>query len=212
MWKHVTIGLLAANVLFLAWVLMVAPPADPAARGASSATSRPAEPAAPSPAVAAPPSPPPRCVSLGPFGDPAVTATVAQRLVAAGLAPATRDEKQQNRDGYWVVIESANQPAQRAMLAQIRGAGIQDAYAMPDDAQFRVSLGIYSDRGRAEQRVATLRPLRLSARVEEHFQERAVQWLDVPEAGDRLSASRLEGFGITDSEIGAFDCPAPAAP
>jgi hypothetical protein len=111
-----------------------------------------------------------------------------------------------------VVIDSADQPAQRAMLAQIRRAGIQDAYAMPDDPRFRISLGIYSDRSRAEQRVATLRPLRLSARVDEHFQERAVQWLDVPEAGDHLSASRLEGFGITDSEIGAFDCPAPAAP
>ncbi len=128
------------------------------------------------------------------------------------MAPKAREEKQQHRDGYWVVVETPDLAQQRAVLAQIRRAGIQDAYAMPDDPQFRLSLGIYSDRARAEQRAATLRPLKLAARVDEHFQERAVQWLDVPEAGDRLAASRLEGFGITDSEVGAFDCPAPAAP
>ena len=78
---------------------------------------------------------------------------------------------------------------------------------MPDDPQFRISLGIYSDRGRAEQRACTLAPLGMAAAVEEHFEERVVQWLDVPSAGDQLSASRLEGFGITDSDVGAFDCP-----
>lgn len=212
MWRHVAIGLAAANLLFLAWALTIAPPSEPArvaapAAGPSGSTTAgtPGPPAEP----AAPPTPPPRCVSLGPFGDAALAATVSQRLLAAGLAPGAREEKQQHRDGYWVVVDTSGIAQQRTMLAQIRRAGIQDAYAMPDDPQFRLSLGIYSDRARAEQRAAALRPLKLDARVEEHTQERAVQWLDVPEAGERLSASRLEGFGITDSEVGAFDCPAP---
>ena len=78
---------------------------------------------------------------------------------------------------------------------------------MPDDAQFRISLGIYTERQRAEQRAASLRPLSSSAVVEEHLQQRTVHWIDVPGAGERLSASRLEAFGVTDSDIGAFDCP-----
>jgi hypothetical protein len=212
MWRPVAFVLIAANVLFFAWALMIAPPADRSAGDAAPAAGPPAaDPGVPpQDRVAAPPAP--RCVSLGPFGDPAVAATVSQRLIAAGLSPVSRAQTQQHRDGYWVVVETTGQAQQRAVLAQIRRAGIQDAYAMPDDAKFRISLGIYSDRGRAEQRLATLRPLNLEPRVEEHFQERAVQWLDVPGAGDRLSASQLEGFGIADNEVGAFDCPAPAAP
>ena len=210
MWRPVAVGLFAVNLLFFVWVVMIAPPADPSARARGS------PPEAPPGAAAAPVQPaavpPPRCVSLGPFADAALSATVAQRLVAAGLQPGAREETLQQRDGYWVVIETSGTAQQRAVLTQIRRAGVQDAYAMPDDPQFRVSLGIYSDRARAEQRAATLRPLDLAARVEEHLQPRVVHWLDVPRAGDRLSASRLETFGITDSEVGAFDCPAPAGP
>jgi len=209
MWRPVAFGLLAANLLFLVWVLMIAPPVAPTA-GLRAPAAAPAA-AAGTPAAAPAPAPP-RCVSLGPFADAAVAETIAQRLVAAGLQPAAREEAQQHRDGYWIVLATAGAAEQRAALARIRRAGVQDAYAMPDDPQWRISLGIYSDRERAEQRAAALQPLDLAARVEEHFQARQVHWLDVPGAGDRLSASRLEAFGITDSDVGAFDCPAPAGP
>ena len=211
MWRLVAIGLLAANLLFLGWVLMIAPPSNPASRAAPP----PAAPRAVTSAAPAPvptDAPAPRCVSLGPFGDPAVAVTVSQRLESSGLAPTAREERQQHRDGYWIVVATSGLVQQRSVLAQIRRAGIQDAYAMPDDAQFRISLGIYSDKARAEQRATSLRPLNLAPRVEEHFQERSVRWLDVPGAGDRLSASRLESFGITDADVGAFDCPATAEP
>jgi hypothetical protein len=205
-WRPVAIGLLAANLLFLAWTLWIAAPADPAARPLVGAAAPAPVPAPPMPPAAVA-SPPPRCVSLGPFGDAAVATTVEQRLLAAGLLPRSREERQQQRDGWWVWVASSDAAQQRQVLARIRRAGIQDAYALPDDPQFRISLGIYSDRGRAAQRAASLRPLDVTPRVEEHVQERKVQWLDVPEAGDRLSASRLESFGIADSEVGAFDCP-----
>jgi hypothetical protein len=32
MWRPIAIALIAANLLFLAWVLMIAPPADPSQR------------------------------------------------------------------------------------------------------------------------------------------------------------------------------------
>ncbi|MET0291439.1 MAG: hypothetical protein ABW136_03680 [Steroidobacteraceae bacterium] len=201
MWRVLAFGLLAANLLFAAWALWVAVPA------ATTPTAAPAATAAPT----APPPEPPRCVRLGPFPDHALAATVSQRLTAAALTPQVHEEMQAHRDGFWVFITAADAATQRRTLQRLRTAGIQDAYAMPDDPQFRISLGIFSERQRADQRASTLRPLSLSPVVEEHFQERAVQWLDVPDAGDRLSASRLEGFGITDSDIGAFDCP-PATP
>jgi hypothetical protein len=200
MWRTVAIGLLAVNLLFLAWSQWVAPDRTP-----PPAASPPPVAAAPVPPALPPPAE--RCVSLGPFPDAAAAATVAQRLTNASLQPRTREERRPERDGYWVVVAAPDAAAQRRLLAQIRRAGVQDAYAMPDDPLFRISLGIYSDRGRAEQRAGTLSPLGMAAAVEEHFEERVVQWLDVPSAGDQLSASRLEGFGITDSDVGAFDCP-----
>jgi hypothetical protein len=203
MWRPIAIVLLAANLLFLAWSSRVGAPEH-------RATTPPAAANAPAPPVSAraPEAPPiPSCVSLGPFVDASVAATVAQRLLAAALVPQEREERQQHRDGFWVIVSSGSAVEQRRTLERVRRAGIQDAYSMPDDPQFRISLGIYSDRTRADQRADSLQPLGLTPRVEEHFQARLVHWLDVPAAGERLSASRLESFGITDSDIGAFDCP-----
>lgn len=166
MWRRIAIGLLAANLLFLAWSRWIATPPT-----AARVLTTPAVAAAP-----APTPPPPRCVSLGPFADPAAAATVAQRLADLQLTPQTRDERQQHRDGYWVIIATADAVQQRRVLTQLRRAGIQDAYAMPADERFRISLGIYTDRERAAQRAASLAPLRFETVVEEHFQERAVRW------------------------------------
>jgi hypothetical protein len=212
MWRPIAIALLAANLLFLAWAVWVHDPrpAAGASLQAAPAAGTSLESAAAASAQRAPQAA--RCVRLGPFADPNVAATVTQRLRAAALTSVAHEERQRQRDGFWVFVTAGDAAQQRRVLAQVRGAGIQDAYAMPDDGLFRISLGLYSERTRAEQRAAALRPLGLAPRVEEHFQERPVQWLEVPNAGEQLSASRLEGFGITDSEIGAFDCPAaPAA-
>lgn len=201
MWRPLAIALLAANLLFFTWTAWVAPST--------------AAPALRMPAVVATPAPPPappRCVTVGPFGDPAAAATVAQRIEALSLKPETREERRQQRTGYQVSLATADAAARRLMLAQLRRAGVQDAVILPDDPAFRISLGSYTDRERAEQRANNLRRIGLQSTVEEHLEERVVQWLDVPDAGDRLSASQLEGLGVTDTEVGAFDCAGAAPP
>lgn len=196
MWRNVAIGLAVANLLFLAWSTWIGDAARPPVL---------VEP--PPVALAPEPPPPPRCVTLGPFVDAALAETVAARLAAQGLAGQPREELRQQRDGYWVVIATADEATQRRTLARVRAAGTQDAYALPGDERFRISLGIFSERGRAEQRARAAERLGLPYTVEEHFVEQRVHWIDVPGAGDRLSASRLEAFGITDADVGAFDCP-----
>ena len=204
MWRPLAFALLAANLLFLAWASRVATPGGRPAGAAA--------PVAPPVASAPPRETPPRCVRLGPFTDAALAATVSQRLLAAALTPEPRDDVEVHRDGFWVSVAGKDTAEQRRTLQRLRAAGVQDAYAMPDDEQFRVSLGIYTDRQRAEQRAASLRPLSLPTVIQDHLQERTIHWIDVPGAGDRLSASRLEAFGVTDSDIGAFDCPARPGP
>ena len=48
--------------------------------------------------------------------------------------------------------DSTSVADQSRVLRAIRRAGIQDAFAMPDDPEFRVSVGIFSERVRAEDR------------------------------------------------------------
>lgn len=201
MWRASAVALGALNLLFLVWTGWGVPSSSaPALRVP--------------PVVAQPPAPPlpPRCVSVGPFGDPAAAATAAQRIAALSLAPRTREERRSQRTGYQVSVTTADATARRLLLAQLRRSGVQDAVILPDDPGFRIALGTYGERERAEQRAAGLRGIGLQSTVDEHFEERLVQWLDVPGAGDRLSASRLEGLGVSDSEVGAFDCPAAGTP
>lgn len=200
MWRAFAVALLALNLLFFAWTGWVAPSVAGPTLRMPTIVARPAA-----------PPPPPRCVSVGPFGDPAAAATLAQRIAALSLNPQPREERRSQRTGYQVTLATADATARRLMLAQLRRAGVQDAMIVADDPAFRISLGTYGERDRAEQRAAGLRNIGLRSTVEEHFEERVVQWLDVPAAGDRLSVSKLEGLGVADSEVGAFDCPVSAA-
>jgi hypothetical protein len=97
---------------------------------------------------------------------------------------------------------------QRRTLAAIKRAGIDDSFAMPDDAQFRVSVGIFSERERAEQRARRVRALALDAQIEEHFKLQATQWLDFAGlAPAALQAPQLAALGITDAALTAVACP-----
>lgn len=196
MWRLLVFVLAAANALFLAWALWVSP-----APGGGVFVM---------PPVVAPlpePPPPPRCVSVGPFADAAQASTVARRIADLQLQASLRQERLRQRDGYWVLVATTDAAEQRSTAARLRDAGVQDAYSMPGDPAFRISLGIFSTRERAEQRAQRARPLGLEAVVEEHFQELDVHWVDVPGAGDRISAAQLESLGVSGSEVGAFDCP-----
>ena len=48
---------------------------------------------------------------------------------------------------------------------------ISDAFAMPDDPEHKVSVGIFSDENRAEDRAARVQRLRLDAVVKERTRE-----------------------------------------
>ena len=202
--------LLAANLLYFGWSNWVHDE-DPALT-AVKPTSGPA-----TPAVAAPAPPPllpapPPCGTIGPFTSELDALAAQRKLAEAGWGIMRREVNEQQPDGYWVSVANANTSAQWRTLNAIMGAGIRDAFAMPDDPQFRVSVGIFKDEDRAEDRAARVQRLKLDAVVTQRMRDQSVVWFDVPGvARETLADGRLQATGLPLERLRIEACPDPAA-
>jgi hypothetical protein len=172
--------LLVLNLLFFGWSRFIpGRSADTPAQALVAAAMQPPPVAEPPPPVAEPPSPP-VCTSIGPYATEDAAFAVAAKLAASGRQTSLRAADEEVADGYWVYIEGLpDTDAQRMTVARIKRAGINDASAMPNDPAFRVSVGLFSQRGRAEQRAAAVKKLNLSPQVGEHLSNRSRFWIDL---------------------------------
>lgn len=200
--RIVVLALLAANLLYLGWTHwareqsphLVAP-----ASGSGSA-SLPAAPAA-------------RCISLGPLRDETGAMEVEQLLRDMQLSPATRTVTRQASEGWWVHVAGIDAEMQARTLRTLQEAGITDAFSMPDDPAFRVSVGLFRDEAGASSRAEAVRALGLDATVTERMQEQVSIWFDLPGATRAaLDLARLGAEGVDVQALRVEDCPAGAAP
>ena len=158
------------------------------------------------------PAPPPPCATLGPFHDEALADQGEKALGKFGWRVQRRAGTEQISDGWWVYVQSGNATEQGRVLDSIHRAGMRDAFAMPDDAQFRVSAGLYSDQQRAEERATRVRKLKLTAVVEERHKQQPLIWLDLPGiARATLGDGRLDASGLPLDQLRIEECPAPNA-
>ncbi|HXS29802.1 MAG TPA: hypothetical protein VN755_03115 [Steroidobacteraceae bacterium] len=204
--RIVVLVLLAANLLYFGWAnwvdhgdpALTAVKVDPVARKP--------------PAPPAPPAPPP-CGSIGPFSSELDALAAQRKLTEAGWGILRREHKEQQPDGYWVYVANDSPASQSRTLRRILAAGIRDAFAMPDDAEFRVSVGIFSEEDRAEDRAAKVQRLKLDAVVEERTTERSVIWFDVPGvARETLGDGRLGAAGLSVEHLQIEACPSAETP
>ncbi len=203
--RIVVLALLAINLLYFGWSHWVGDKgAELTAVAANPSQARPARPA--------PPAGPPPCATVGPFSDEVLAVQVQQKLEAAGWGVLRRQTSENTHEGWWVYVLNADAGRQARTLNAIRRAGISDAFAMPDDPEFRVSVGIFSEEDRAEDRAARVQKLKLDAMVSERSREQRVYWFDVPGvARETLSDGRLATAGIVLDKLRVDTCP-PAAP
>src|SRR5262245_28901291 len=131
--RIVVMGLIGANLLYFAWSQWVG-------RNVEALTAVKTVAVQPAPAAPAPPPGPPPCAALGPFHDELLSHQAQQKLEAAGWGVLPRAGKETVREGWWVTVHNTNSGQQARTLNAIRRAGIQDAFAMPDDPEFRVSV------------------------------------------------------------------------
>ena len=155
----------------------------------------------------------PACMSVGPFGDLTNASRAAGILTSRGFAPQQRAEEAGTSPGYWVYGGGLKDEVETDRVrVSLEKAGVRDALVMPPtaDAGRRVSLGLFSDRAHADQRVAFLKRMGLKAEVAEHKLPQTVYWIDLtPRPG--MTAVPL-GDLFTESvgsRIAVQPCPPP---
>ena len=186
--RNAVIALLVANLVYFAWARWVDEPKPPPVNEALAKLPRlklvselPPEqrPATNTRTVL---NETPACMSVGPFGDITNAAKAAGILTSKGFAPQQRAEEAGTAAGYWVYVAGLKDEveADKARVG-LEKSGIKDALVMPanGEAGRRLSLGLFSDRARAEQRAAAVKRMGLKAEVAEHKLPQVVYWIDL---------------------------------
>jgi hypothetical protein len=199
--------LLAANLLYLGWSRWIRDEAPPLVAPAAGPAR--AQDLAQSPAPAVPAS---TCTSIGPIRDDTRALEIEQLLGELPVSLARRNVTEEVREGWWVYVANPNAAAQQRSLRAIQGAGIGDAFSMPDDPDFRVSVGLFSEQERATSRAEAVRALRLDAVVNERMQTQQSVWFDlVGTAPAALDLARFSAEGIEVRDLRIEACPAAGA-
>jgi SPOR domain len=152
------------------------------------------------------------CLSVGPFADLDSSAHAAALLKTKGFDPKQRAEPGQLSEGFWVYIGGMKTQADTdRALATLERNGIKDALVMPEtpDAGRRLSLGLYSERARAERRAEAARAAGLRAEVAERKLAGTIYWVDlVPPSGmNAVPLQDLFAAGVS-TRIAVQPCPA----
>jgi SPOR domain len=159
---------------------------------------------------------PTACLSVGPFGDLDNSAHAAALLKAKGFDPRQRAEPGQLSDSYWVYVQGFKSQADTdRALVTLERAGIKDALVMPETAEAgkRLSLGLYSERARAEKRAQAVRVTGLDAQVADHKMPSSLYWVDLtpPPGMNTVPIEDLFAEGVS-SRISVQPCPASPLP
>jgi hypothetical protein len=212
--------LLFANLAFLAWAEWIDVPQPAPANEAYTKLPRlklvgevpsrqESRPAARKTALQ-PPAPTSRCVSIGPFEDEPAVTLGASLLQQKGLNPRQRTVQGEISKGFWVYIGDLQSDRDVArVLRTLEQSHVLDAQLMPDTGAVRqVSVGLFSDRDRAERRAQSLRKLDLDPQVAERKLPGTVFWIDV-DVPSSTSAPTPETFASTgtSAHLETMSCP-----
>lgn len=121
-----------------------------------------------------------RCVSVGPFNELAQAAQGAALLSDRGFKPRQRAEQSGSWEGYWVYVGVKSAADETKLIKALDRAGITDVHKMPETIEGRrVSVGLFSDKDRAEKRAQAVKRLGFGAEIVEREQAASVYWVDI---------------------------------
>jgi hypothetical protein len=154
-----------------------------------------------------------RCVSIGPFADLTRSARAASILRERGFDPSQRAEEGDTWAGFWVYVGGLATPADETrVLRNLDRAGIKDAHIMPPTSDGRrISVGLFSERARADRRARDVKKLGLEPEITERRQAGTVYWVDL-HLGTSDRAVPTDGLLTSDegSRIEVRVCPSSA--
>jgi hypothetical protein len=143
------------------------------------------------------------CRSIGPFASEGESQRAAAAFTEGGYVTRPRTEESRVAEGFWVSLPAQrNATAETRVLARLSRAGITDASVMADTDARRISVGLFSERERADRRATELRRLGYTPDVTERLRIGTSWWVDLQlrtpqelaeaEAFNRDSSSQLE--------------------
>jgi hypothetical protein len=148
------------------------------------------------------------CLSVGPFPNRVDVIDAVAALTASGFVTNQRIADGEVWLGYWVYLDAIDtQAAAAAIVEQLGAAGIREAYVIADgNSGNLISLGVFSEQARAQQRFSEVEALGLSPVVANRSQPGEVFWLDVTtEGGRRFSRSELPDIEV-DPQLQIVAC------
>jgi hypothetical protein len=158
----------------------------------------------------------PRCVSVGPFNTTERATDAANLLAGRGFEPKQRAEQGDVADGYWVYVGGLKNALEVArVMHMLEQAALTDARIMPDTEDGgRVSVGLFSERFRAERRARVVQKLGLKPEIGERRTTGTRYWLDLSLAPDDrgVSAEGLLNPEESDARLEVRACPAVQSP
>ena len=122
-----------------------------------------------------------RCVTIGPFNDLAGGARAAAALHTQGFSSEQRAAAGETWDGYWVYVgDVPDEATATKIMRTLDRGGFKDAHLMPDAGEgLRVSVGLFTERDRADRRAKAVERLGLKTEVTDRKEPGTVYWIDL---------------------------------
>lgn len=199
--RILVLALLAANLLYWGWSHWVREETPRLVTPPPSAFAAPAT-----------PPPPPPCATIGPIAVETRAMEIEQLLRNLLLEPRRRTVTADVPDGWWVYLVHPDAAAQARTLRTIRAAGVRDAFAMADDPEFRISVGLFREESRARIQATAVRAMGFEPSVGERQRQQETWWFDLPgRAAEDVSLQPLVDEGVDTSDLVVRACdPEPA--
>lgn len=227
--RPVLFALLLVNLVYFAWSAWLSPRVDVVAEAGAApdgpriqlvdeangkasdgkGAASPAAVVAKADAAGAPATASTTCLSIGPFGTAGESERATTEFETAGYLASGRNEEMRVSEGYWVSLpRQTNADAESRVLARLARAGITDASVMADTDGRRVSVGLFSERARADRRASAVSKLGFQPDVTERIRIGTTYWIDLEL---RTEAEVKEAEAFNEEQEGALElkpCPA----
>lgn len=141
------------------------------------------------------------CLRLGPIAEAAVADKLKAQLLTRGMTDiSVVTEEKPVWKGHWVQAgEFAVREEALQAVTRLAAGGLADAHVPPGGPPFRVSLGVYLERGQADAVAATASKLGVAVRITDRFGPGRQFWLQG--LALRGQSSFLERIGRESGQI-----------
>ncbi len=133
-------------------------------------------------------APPTTCHAVGPFTEPEAARFAGAELEAAGYRSQPRAGEVRQPSGYWVYLPAMPAAQARRIVAELDAHGMSDYFI---GNQNYISLGIFSDKSKAQARLEQIRQLGFDAVLDQRYRTRKVYWIDLEPAAQPLLVSAV---------------------